>query len=371
MKSIKRILAIMVPVALMLVVVGCSGDSTTSAPAEEPELNLTDEFGGYKATDESPAFGDADIVALGEDESANDPMANSAEVEQIRQLAEVDVYSVELLWGKLEFDSNETVVTDWSGKLSVERGAIVAVRLIKFEGGDFLIRPRTSRTELAFQSFTLPAYDGILVYVYDPEPSTFDSENTLTFDTEPYSQTYSMSELADLQEIVDVGNNQVSVTAMKLDRLECGEGYLEGRWIRQGRDGKRGNFYGRWIGADGRSAGHIRGHFGERDGEQVFFGKWISLGGQFRGLLKGTWGYGNDEMPDADYLGWFRGIYADAGGAELGELQGGWVARNPAVGPADDEFEPGDFGQDDRNGRHAGRGYGGFRGQWNANCDEE
>jgi hypothetical protein len=354
----------------MLLAVGCSSDKVSSNTTDQTQLNLTDEFGGYKATDEAPAFGDADIMALGEDEEANDPLSQSPEVNAIRNLTDVDVYSVEFLWGKLEFDSTETAITDWSGKISVDRGAIIAVRLIKFEGTDHIVRPRESREVLDFVSHTRPAYDGILVYVYDPEPTTYDTENTLTFETAPYTRTLKMSELADLQEIVDVGNNQVSITAVKLDKLDCGEGFLEGRWIRQGRDGKRGNFFGRWIASDGRSAGFIRGHFGTRADAPVFFGKWISLSGQFRGLLKGTWGYGNDATPDATNLGWFDGIYADAAGNEKGKLSGNWMARMPVTGPPDDQFEPGDFGQNDRNGRHAGRGYGSFSGQWKADCAE-
>ncbi|MBK7091148.1 MAG: hypothetical protein IPH59_05430 [bacterium] len=354
MKSKIRILLFGVLALLVVGLIGCSDNNVTPEQGDDESINLTDNFGGYKATDEQPAFGDPDIASLEGSAEANDPIMLNPDVDSITKLLDIGVYSVEFLWGHLELDSTEVAVTDWSGSLTLERGAIVAVRLIRFEAGDFIVRPRLSRTVLEFESKTRPSFDGMLVYIYDPTPSVFDTENTLTFTSGPITQTFTMSELASISTVTDVGSNQFSVNGFKIERLACGEGYLEGRWIRPASVRGQGTFVGRWISEDGLMLGHVRGHFGNREDDvQVLFGKWISVAGLFRGFLKGEWGYGTDDDPSATDKGWLSGDIFNREAVAVGEFDANWVARE----------RPGN-GNNDRAAKH---GY--FRGQWSQNCE--
>ncbi len=352
-----RVFVMLVALTLSLGIVGC-GDKNTEPDNSAGEINLTDDFGGYKATNETPAFGDSEMSGEG-NEAANDPLSARSDVDSLKNDPEVNVYSVEFLWGHFEMDSTETDITDWSGTISVERGAVVAIRLVRFEPGDGIVRPRNSRREIAFRSWTQPSFDGILVFVYDPKLENGQPENSLTFSSGPYSRTFTMTELGQISEVADVGDNQFSVNAIKLERLECGEGFFEGRWVRPAADSALGTFIGRWISADGLMIGHLRGHFGTReDGAKMMFGKWISRAGVFRGFLRGEWGFGDDADPMAENFGWFNGDLFDRDENIIGEYEGNWVQRRPENGHNEGAND------DDRRTKH-----GLFRGQWRQICE--
>jgi hypothetical protein len=343
----------------LLILSGCSDSAPSSQLVDDSQLNLTDTYGGYTAAGEPPGFGDEEILTADNSQPAEDAMANSAVVDSLKRLADRDVYSLELLWGNLEFDSSATEITDWSGSLSVERGAIVAVRLIAFERGDRLIRPRRVCSHLEWVSYTLPHFDGMLVFIYDPQPDSFATENQVTFSTTPYSRTFTMSELASLDTVIDVGENQLSISSFKTEPLACQNGFFQGRWHRQGK-GDSGKFHGRWLSADGYLLGHVKGHFGIRDdGEQVLFGKWIGLGGSCRGLLRGEWGFDPQNNDRSAALGWFAGEWDNAAGTRTGDFEGNWIAAPPRT-------IANEFGND-RGGR--GHGHGLWRGQWAEICE--
>jgi hypothetical protein len=357
---------------------GCSNDVTEAETVSDDVLNLTDTYGGYQATGEAPGFGDPELLSLEGSEPANDPVAGTALVDSLGNLPNRDVYMLELLWGQLQYDSSVTTATDWSGSLTVERGAVVAARLIQFEAGDYLVRPRPNAQMAEWVSQTGPHFDGILFFIYDPEPDSFDTENTVTLNTASYSRTFTMSELVDIEEIVDVGENQVSISGFQTVPLECGEGFLAGRWLRL--PNERGRFQGHWISSDGYLLGHLRGHFGIRDdGEQVMFGKWISIGGAFRGLLRGEWGY-DPEIESLDAAtGWLNGRWDNAAGTKLGDFGGNWVSLPP---PPRDGNGIG-YGNGGGNGdgvcdstgnvnrdRPRPVGHGAFNGQWHEICEE-
>lgn len=344
----------------MLAVVGCSDDIATSEPVPDSELNLTDAYGGYTATSEAPGFGDPEMLAGDNSEPALDEMAASGVVDSLKNLADRDIYSLELLWGNLEFDSAFGEVTDWMGSLAVERGAIVAARLIAFDRGDHIIRPRPDCMTLEWGSVTGPHFDGILVFIVDPEPDSFATENSVTFSTAPYTRTLTMSELAAIDEVVDVGENQVSINGFLTVPLECQQGFFQGRWMWLDKH-ERGRFDGRWLSDDGYLMGHAKGHFGVRDdGERVLFGKWIGLGGAFRGLLRGEWGY-DVTLADSDVpTGWFSGRWDNASGTRLGGFEGNWIASSPHL-PNENANE-----RAVENARH---GHGFWRGQWYEICE--
>jgi hypothetical protein len=321
MRAILALLAL----PLFLLAAGCGENSPVDTengnPGDEQMTDLNSEFGGYTATDESPAFGDDELAKLAEDgEPAEDPVADQPEYTELREHPTTDVYYLRLAWGMLEGDSANTVVTDWSGSLRLDRGAIVAERVLLFEGEDHIVRPRTERTLLEIVSQTKPHWDGVLVTILDPEDTLQSAENQLAIALGPFELTLAMSELASIDTIIDVDGigNQVSITGALVVDPPCARGFLSGVWDRTDFEG--GTFRGRWTTVRGWASGFVRGHWGVNDdGMNVFFGKYIGEDGEFRGFLRGRWG-----RADGRGAGWFRGYWYDADGEPFGTLHGAW-----------------------------------------------
>ena len=202
-----------VSVLLLMLLAGCGSNSTSPGNSDAVQPNLTDVFGGYKATDEAPAFGDPTLQSMDGGEAANDDMGHPQTLDSLSHLPGLNVYSVRILWGHLDYDSSETQTTDWTGSLTLLHGAIVSYRLIGFEEGDHIVRPRTSARELSFVSHTKPYYDGILFYIFDPANSDSAGGNTLTFATAPFSKTFTIDELDSVDEIDNAGNNEGSAVS--------------------------------------------------------------------------------------------------------------------------------------------------------------
>jgi hypothetical protein len=201
---------------------------------------------------------------------------------------------------------------DWSGTLSVNRGALLIRRVVAFEDETDAVADRTERSSISFTSVTRPHADGFRLAIVDPEPAS-DEPLVLTYRPAEGS-TYSVDIDALLDgpqshEVDDLGNRIVAV-AMRRQADPCEHGFLRGRWHRV-RDG-RGRLYGEIADADGQLIGHLRGVFGQRrDGEKVFFGKFIDLTGEFRGLFGGNYGDGR-----------FRGRWIDRVDPDRGVLAG-------------------------------------------------
>ncbi len=371
------IISLLAMLAGILVLSGCSKDSM-STPTVETGLNYEDDFGGYDTSDEPPGFGDETIL---------EEMAEDAEVEflepeftptfdSLDHRSDVRVRRMDILWGMLEYDSTVTEVTDWSGSLEIERGAIRIATLIRFERGDYIVKPRSDCSKLEWVSFTRPHFDGILVFIYDVSDLDETEPNTVTFKTGPYERTFTMSELDSLSEIIEVDDigNKVSFNSFITTPEDRERGFLTGRWAKSASE--RGVFFGRWASWDGRFLGHVRGHWGaNNDGERVFFGKWISRHGSFKGLLRGTWGSDETITDLAEPAsGWFRGDWADRSLTVKGKLGGMWAAvSNPSLGDGDG------IGDGGRNNGDRGNNYeiceihqgarGFFHGRWEKDSD--
>jgi len=372
------ILLSMLALAGVLVISGCSKETTGTDPIDDG-LNYEDEFGGYDASDEAPGFGDEVILGdmTEEDEIPTPDIELGPILDSIGNVDHVRVFGMKILWGMLEFDSTVTEATDWSGSLTIDRGGIRMVSLIRFERGDEVIRPRTDRQMVEWVSYTQPHFDGIFVLLYDCPDMMTEVENTVTFTTGPYTRTFTMAELESLSEIVEVDDigNKVSFDAFYAPRLECQFGNMEGRWVKKGP--QNGVIYGRWMSADGHFLGHLRGHWGTNSSNgKVFFGKWISNLGQFRGLIRGTWGVG-DATDAADPLGgWYEGVWADRNGVVQGVLGGQWTAVPNTLDDGNGSGTGNRYENDgDRYGGDTGgipeRGHGFFSGRWAQNCPEE
>ncbi|MBD3258605.1 hypothetical protein GF377_09255 [candidate division GN15 bacterium] len=342
-----RLMLVLMAASLLMFVVGCSSDSPAT-PEQADQPNLTDDFGGYSATDEAPGFGDPDLVAAeDEEEVVDDVMESSPEVQSIADDPESGRFRLRAIWGQLRFDSTNTTPTVWDGSLTVSRGAIVLKRLVRFELNQDGYFPRTDRDLLEWFSTTTVHNDGIVVDIYVP-PAEIEVDTsyvvdslgdttdvvldtlpvdpvTVTFETAPHTQTFTLAELASLDTVVSLGNEQgVAFQSVQILKTTCGRGHLTGRWGYD-QDGN-GVFHGLWYSHRGM-IGYVRGHFGEDDdGNKVFFGKWINRSGQFEGFLRGTWSSNvsenASEIARRRAVGQFSGLIYDSNENEIGALRG-------------------------------------------------
>ena len=349
----KKVLWPVTALAILVLAAGCSNNSPVQ-PNSQTE-NFTDPFGGYTATAESPAFGDQQLLASSAGEVAyDDPILKSPAVDSMVNDSESGVYNFRALWGQLRYDSTVTTSTDWTGSLTVSRGAIVVRRLIRFEDGQDYIKDRTDSNLVEWVSATTVSYDGIAFSIFVPPLAASDSMMTpeppvtVTFATGPYTRTFTLPEIAALDTIVtldDDDSNAVAFFGFRYYRGSCRKGFVSGGWGYD-QDGM-GRFRGMWTSRNGELMGYLQGHFGQDStGQNVFYGKWISVDGSFQGLLKGTWmGRVPSHVPAhaRRYAGgWFKGGVFDAAGQPIGELMGKYRA-----GP-------------NRNGF--------FQGRWKTNC---
>ncbi len=349
--------------AALLLASGCSkspADDSTAATG----LNLTDEFGGYTASAEKPAFGDPTLVAeatLNEGEEYDDPILQSPGMGAVVSDTLGGFYHLRALWGRLCLDTASTDIVDWSGSLSISDGAMIIRRTIHFELGQDYIPTRTDRQLVEWVSYTTVHNDGVMIDIHVPDTVDL-AAVTLDFTTGPYTRTFALAELVALDTIVyleDVDSNAVAFYGFQLNRRVCPHGHLMGGWGYD-EDGE-GVFRGTWMSRSGWVAGYLNGHFGQTDdGDQVFFGKWINRSGECEGLLRGIYGpigngdgfgngNGNGQGDDHGnqnrrHRGWFAGDVFDAAEVPIGVMKGKYSSR-------------------------ANRANGFFAGRWKLSCD--
>ena len=234
-------------------------------------------------------------------------------------------------------------------------------RPIRFELAQDYIVPRVERTLLEWVSTTtihndgimadilipklLPTYDTTVTVVVD---SLGDSSRVITVDTIPpdntpvevtftagsYSRTFSLGELAALDDVVPLpDSHQVAFSAFQFTR--CPKGTLVGGWGVN--DDGQGVFRGRWVNQFGHGIGYMRGYYGINDaGERVFAGKLIGDNGRFEGFVAGTW-TPNQYASATDAAqhrigGTFEGKIYTANRAEIGVLKGQYKAARGVRG---------------------------------------
>lgn len=335
----------------MLLAIGCSDNSVNN---DSSVINLEDEFGGYTAVSEATAFGDADLL----DEEAGtvdffDPILSASDMDSLVNDSEAGYYHFRVIWGQLCYDSTVSILTDWTGSLTISRGGLVVKRLIRFEDVQDYILDRDDRTLVEWVSQTTVHNDGISFDIFIPELMTIydtsytyvfdmlgdstevvvvdttypdDSPVMISFETAPYSRDFSLDELQALDTIVYLDDsNAVAFNAFKLDRKACPRGFVSGRW---GQDDQGNNqFKGVWYSHQSRAQGFVEGHYGiNDDGAEVFYGKWISRNGEFEGFIRGTYqGHPNENAnmnAHQNAGGWLKGqIYSEMGQA-IGLIKG-------------------------------------------------
>ena len=351
--------------AVALVIAGCgeqaSGPEPGDTRTEVPDLD--DPLGGYTTRDEPPAFGDAELAESGAEEVPyDDAMASDPDVAEWQRAHpdSVRAYVVTLLWGMMSRDPSvsdsrvdpDYPVIDWSGKLRVNRGAVLLRSVISFERGDYVL-PRLDRREIAWVSQTSGGYDGLRIVIYQPfEGEETGETDSLVVEAGAHRWEFLINDLAELdfEEAVDEAGNKLVLRSFVTRPEICARGFTGGAWLApENPEEERGTFRGRWVSVNGSVSGYVRGHFGiDSRGRQVFFGKYIDLDGRFRGILRGTWDrvrIHESGRPDhaGRHHGHFRGEWVDGDEALIGHVRGAWVAV------------PGE-----------GRGF--FEGRWNTVC---
>lgn len=335
---------------------GCS-HSTTDSDQGTQLSNLNDQFGGFTTSDEKPAFDDPDLLAqVDNDEEFEDPILRLAEVDTLLADDEAGFYHMRIVWGRLCVDTTVTEATEWSGSLSVNKGAEIIRRVIRFEPNQDYVHPRTDRKLIEWTSRTSIHNDGIAVDIVIPRPKpVLDSTTVIeivsendtvvtilvdttypvldpvevVFETGPYSSTFTLAEIGALDTVIYLDDsNAVAFHGLKLDCRPCPRGMLTGTWGHD--ENGQGVFEGLWITRNGLITGFLKGFYGKSDdGASVFKGKWISRSGLFEGLLAGSYG---QSLPDDTELerqrGYFRGKIYSAQRVEIGILKGKYQDSN-------------------------------------------
>ncbi len=327
---------VMAPVIFMILILslGClpvTGGSVTSTGTstdsedDEPTSLATSDNGGYDDSDESPYFGLSAMEQYIADDETDDPTVTEEEAEEEEGEEGAQVYVVQIIWGNLELnsyddrerDDTDSDWIDWTGALSFSgEGVLLLRRTILFDRHDS-ITDEDDPLRIEWDSHTGPHIDGLLaelVYV----PSEEGEAPSLTFETDPVTQSISLDELDRYNEIVtiDEDGHGAAFTALRVDDNNCEEGFLHGKFHDRPNGGEEGGiFRGRYLSEFGDLQGHLRGHYGVNDGEdKVFFGKYISETGRFRGFLEGNYGDGA-----------FDGVWHDGTGTTEGTLNGKYV----------------------------------------------
>jgi len=308
-----------------LIFTACSSNEQLTTPdnnTSDEGVSLDKEFGGYTTEDEDFAFGEADLAEeFPADIEAADPVAADPEVAAVLSSdtdAGMKAYFLRVTFGLLEGDSTATEVIDWSGSAEVSKGTLVVLKTIRFENGDYIVRPRSSRQAFDFVAFTKPHFDGFALAIIDNDTTNDGVEGTFTITAGSYTKTLSFSELDSLELLEPVGSNghEVSIVSRSRDVVPFAGGFLAGRWAKTREQG--GVFRGRWINSIGTNAGFLRGIWGiNRGGEKVFKGKYISMNGRFGGLLAGHWEYRDDETS-----GVFKGRWVNRAHDTVGVVKG-------------------------------------------------
>ncbi len=343
MKNLPTTFFFALVIAAMVFGAGCSESGGPTGTDDdlytrEQVANPDDPYGGYNFSDESPGFDDPVLLdEFGDDTDFADPFESDPIVgarERDREGHLRGRIFLAIAWGNLHRDSTMTQVTDWTGSLTVDPGAILLKQVIRFERGDYIL-PRTERGLLEWVSHTSAGFDGILVRIVPCPPSTIgvqaeiDSANTvITFSTEPFTVSFTLAELPGLHRIVALDDgNAVAFDAIYVPPRGCPRGFLGGVW-RHHPDRERGEFFGKYVSESGLHMGFVKGFYGvNKDGEKVFFGKWISRSGEFRGILRGT--YDNFE---GEHGGYFAGAWMGRDRRVQGGLEGEWRRKDERPG---------------------------------------
>jgi hypothetical protein len=293
-----------------------NGSSDTSPATVQTELGQVN--GGLDTSDEAPQFGVPDEFAAAAIEAdggdPGDAMALDPSVTGVQNLPTVEARNVIVMWGHIPAGSGG-VYRDWSGSLTLSRGAMVVRRTVAFEKNDHLDLPRTSPLAVSFTSQTKPASDGLALRVFDDAAAT--APLTLTYQSALDATTSYVIDLQQLDAgpvVIDAGNGDKMV-AISLKEASCAAGFMRGRF--RSIAPHLGVYLGVVTDRFGETVGHVRGIYGQGPaGDDRIFGKFIDVEGHFTGLIAGEYDADNEFharwIDRAGDHGFVHGHYFDA-----------------------------------------------------------
>lgn len=323
------------PLALLLATSTFACVDHGTDDADQVMSALEQENGGLDTTNEAPMFGEDDAFAAASiegDAAVTDPMASDPSVTTIENAPAVARHRVLIAWGRMPADPTATTGRNWSGSLTLSRGALVVGRTIGFEDATDRLLPRQSAATVEFQSATRPFADGLILRVLDPDPTQGALHLAYTSADAAHTFDLDLSQLANGPVSIDAGdgNRVVAIALRELDG--CDHGFMRGRWValRAG----LGVYRGVVADENGQVTGHIRGIWGQRqNGDKVMFGKLIATDGTFRGLLAGHYEAGQFRarwiVSTGDH-GVAGGVYVDAPNVRGGMFAGRWAETSCA-----------------------------------------
>lgn len=155
---------------LLVAAAGCitdeAADLATVTAALEPEN------GGLSTDPETPPFGELIRVLGDRIRSVSDPLADDELIAHYRQAPGARTTRVALVWGQLPLASPPAdYARDWSGALSIDRGAMIVHATIGLEDAPDRLLPRGEIDALALESHTQPHADGLILDIIDPDPA--------------------------------------------------------------------------------------------------------------------------------------------------------------------------------------------------------
>lgn len=323
------------PVALLfaLPTVAClDRGGSDDSDSEDVSSAIEATNGGLEPTDEPAGFGaevELRAAAIEGDAAFTDTLAADPTTIEMDRASLASGFRVTVLWGKLPADRDATDVRDWTGSLTISRGALLVRRTIGFEDRTDHLLPRTSRATVSFASVTKPYVDGLALTVLDPPP-TVAAALVLTYTPADGSTSYTLdlSQLASGPIVVDAGGGfKIIAVAHRRQADPCDRGFMRGRW--HALAPHLGRFLGLVTDEDGEPAGHVRGVFGQRrNGDPVLFGKFIDREGGFRGILAGTFENGQYHARWIDRQGDHGvadGVYFEGATPSSGGFLGRWA----------------------------------------------
>jgi hypothetical protein len=270
-------------------IAACATDN--SEPTVTPtdvNTQLAQTNGGFTTADEAPEFGIPEEFTAAnievEGANANDTMSANPAVTGVMAVPTVEARDVVVMWGHIPAGSGGEL-RDWSGSLTLSRGAMIVQRTIAFEANDHLDLPRTSPLSVSFTSHTKPASDGVALRIWDDSASA--APLTLTYQSAvDATQTYviDLTALDAGPVIIDAGGgDKVVAVDLKEPAAVCDGGFMHGRFraLAPG----LGFYLGHVLDRTGQVIGHVRGIYGKG----MIYGKFIDLEGHFVGIINGTY----------------------------------------------------------------------------------
>jgi hypothetical protein len=334
--------------------VGCAGNvEGEDAEVSEISAALEQENGGLTTADEAPSFGAAsEYVEVQEPETTiADTMAADPQAKPDLEAPNAVRVKAVVLWGQIPGDKDTLAIRVWDGKLSINRGAMLVRRTIRFEEKTDALLPRKDKRVVEFTSKTMPHHDGLRLEIIDPAPEKNASE-PLTLSYEDKNGKVFSVPVASLLDgpktkVVDSYGNRVVAMARARAIDPCEHGTLGGKWhpLIDGPKGV-GKFRGVVRNDDGAPIGHMKGIYGhKKNGQEVFFGKYINSEGKFRGIFRGTYEDGRFEgrwISTTGDKGGLGGMYhEDRPGKEIGgHYVGRWAETTCKVPMGKGELKP-------------------------------